>query len=392
MNAGIFIDIIVFFLIVISIARGWQIGWLRQFFSTIGFFGGLFLGAVIQPHIVNLAHTTLSRTVITLLITLGMAFALLSVGEVIGYKLKSKIHLKQLNTVDSFLGSAISLVTILFSIWLCAAILGSLAIPNLQADIDNSVVIRFLNKHLPSAPSIISDIGSLIDPNGFPKVFIGGEPAPNNNYSAPAPAAMQTAVNQDAPSVVKIEGTGCGGIVEGSGFVVRPGLVATNAHVVAGIAHPYIYDANGTHSSTVIWFDPNLDFAILRTTNLAGKPLPIYPNLVNNGIGGAVLGYPGGGPFSASTAAVLNEFQATGRNIYGTGTTTRSVYELKANVIPGNSGGPLIMQNGEVDGVVFAESTTYSQVGYALTSNQIGQAINQAQSQNRVHSTGNCAE
>lgn len=392
MNAGLFINIIIILLIVVSIGRGWQIGWVRQFFSTVGFFGGLFLGAAIQPSIVNLAHTTLSRTILTLTITLGMAFLFLSIGEVVGYKLKAKIHLKQLHIIDNFLGSILSLATILFSVWLCAAILGSLAIPNLQADIENSSIIRFLNSHLPSSPSVISDIGSLIDPNGFPEVFIGGEPAPNSNYSLPTPAAMQAAVKQDAPSVVKIEGTGCGGIVEGSGFVVRPGLVATNAHVVAGIAHPYIYDANGTHSAKVIWFDPNLDFAVLKTTNLAGSPLTIDPNIVNNGTGGAVLGYPGGGQFTASTAAILNEFQATGRNIYGTGTTSRSVYELKANVIPGNSGGPLIMSNGQVDGVVFAESTTYYHVGYALTSNQIISAINQAQSQNRPRSTGSCAQ
>ncbi len=392
MSAGLFIDIIILVLIAVSLARGWQIGWLRQAFSTIGFFGGLFLGAVIQPSIVNLAHTTLSRTILTLTVTLGMAFLLLSVGEVVGYKLKSKIHIKKLNDADNFLGSLLSLATILFSVWLCAAILSSLAIPTLQAGVNNSTIIRFLDRHLPSAPSIISDIGSLIDPNGFPQVFIGGEPAPNANYSLPSTSVMQTAVRQDAPSVVKIEGSGCGGIVEGSGFVVGKGIVATNAHVVAGIAHPYIYDSNGTHLATVIWFDPNLDFAVLRANNLSGKPLTIDPNIVKNGTGGAILGYPGGGPFAASTAAVLNEFNATGRNIYGSGNTNRSVYELKANVVPGNSGGPLILQNGQVDGVVFAESTTYYQIGYALTSNQIISAISQAQSQNRTYSTGSCAE
>lgn len=392
MGSGIIIDIVIFILIVVSIARGWQIGWLRQFFSTIGFFGGLFLGAIIQPHVVNFAHTTLSRTILTLVITLGMAFFLLTVGEYVGYRLKARIHIKRLNTVDNFLGSVISLVTILFSIWLCAAILGSLAVPELQTAINSSVVIRYMNKHLPSAPVLISDIGSLIDPNGFPEVFVGGEPAPNSNYSLPSATAMQPAVDQDAASVVKIEGVGCGGIVEGSGFVVSNGIVATNAHVIAGIAHPYIYDSNGSHAATVIWFNPNLDFAVLRASNLAGKPLSIDPNIVKNGTGGAVLGYPGGGPFSASTAAVLNEFNATGRNIYNTGNTTRSIYELKANVIPGNSGGPLILQNGEVDGVVFAESTTYSEVGYALTSNQIIASINLAKAQNTVHSTGSCAE
>lgn len=392
MSAGLLIDIVIFILIVVSIARGWEIGWVRQFFSTIGFFGGLFLGAYIQPHIVNYAHTTSSRTILTLVITLGLAFLFLVAGELIGMKLKSKIKLEKLNTVDNFLGSIISFVTILFTIWLFATIIGSLAIPTLQSDINSSNIIKYMNKHLPSAPSIIAHIGSIVDPNGFPKVFVGGEPAPTTNYSLPSAPSMEAAVNKDAASVVKIEGTGCGGIVEGSGFIVSPGIVATNAHVVAGIVHPFIYDSNGTHSAKVIWFDPNLDFAVLQTSGLAGKPLTIDPNTVSNGTGGAVLGYPGGGSFTASTAAVLNEFNATGRNIYNTGSTNRTVYALKAHVIPGNSGGPFIISNGDVNGVVFAESTTYKNVGYALTANQIIPAINQAKSQDTVHSTGSCAE
>ncbi len=392
MSAGDVINLVIFVFIVISIARGWQIGWIRQFFSTAGFFGGLFIGAAIQPSIVNFTHTVLSRTVLTLTITLGIAFCLLTVGEIIGNKLKAKIHIRPLNAIDSILGSVLSLATVLFSVWLCAAMVSSLAVPTIQADVNGSSVVKFLNRHLPSAPSVISEIGSLIDPNGFPEVFVGGEPAPNSNYSLPTATAMQSAVDADDASVVKIESLGCGGIVEGSGFVVAPGIVATNAHVVAGTVHPYVYDSNGQHSATVIWFDPDLDFAVLKTTHLAGKPLTIDSRLVDNGMGGAVLGYPGGGSFSATTAAVLNEFDAIGRNIYGTGNTSRSVYELKARVIPGNSGGPLILQNGQVDGIVFAESTTYTDVGYALTSNQVVSAITHAESQNIIRSTGGCAQ
>ena len=196
----------------------------------------------------------------------------------------------------------------------------------------------------------------------------------------------------DQASVVKIQGLGCGGIVEGSGFIVRPGIVITNAHVVAGISHPYIYDNNGSHSAEVIWFDPNLDLAILKTSNLSGKPLPIDTSIVSNGTGGVVLGYPGGGTFQAKIASVMNEFLATGKNIYGTGKTNRSVYEIQADVIPGNSGGPLVIANGQVIAVVFAQSTTYYHVGYAITANQIIPEINQALNQNSERNTGSCAD
>ena len=111
-----------------------------------------------------------------------------------------------------------------------------------------------------------------------------------------------------------------------------------------------------------------------------------------DGTDGAVLGFPGGGNFDATPAVVLDDFTAAGRNIYDQGNTNRDVYEIKATVIPGNSGGPLINTSGAVIGVVFAESTTYNQVGYALTTPQVLSEIHQAEARNQTVSTGSCAE
>jgi S1-C subfamily serine protease len=83
---------------------------------------------------------------------------------------------------------------------------------------------------------------------------------------------------------------------------------------------------------------------------------------------------------------------ARGRDIYGRGRTDRDVYELQAHIIPGNSGGPLVAKDGTVIGVIFAESTSYENVGYALTTAQVSSAINHAAAQNRPVSTGQCAE
>jgi len=386
------IDIVIIIFAIGALYRGREIGFVRQLCSTIGFFGGLFFGAWLEPHTVVLAHTQTTRVMVTLLTTLGSALILLTIGEYVGVSLKHKVLLKRINAFDNGLGSLVSVASLLFTVWLAAAVIGSLPIPNIQTALRNSHIVSSLDRVLPGAPTVIGSLGHLIDPNGFPQVFIGTEPIPRGDVSLPSLGVMQAAVNHDRASVVKVEGQGCGGIVEGSGFVVGSDLVATNAHVVAGIRHPYVEDANGTHSATVIWFDPNLDFAVLRVNNLAGPSLDIATSHISSGTPAAVLGYPGGGPFAADVAAVLDEFTASGRNIYGRGNTDRDIYEVQANIIPGNSGGPLVAKDGAVIGVVFAESTAYQHVGYALTTSQVTSEIRQAVAQNQVVGTGGCAE
>jgi S1-C subfamily serine protease len=245
---------------------------------------------------------------------------------------------------------------------------------------------------MPPAPTVIAGITELIDPNGFPQVFTGREPAPQTTTVSPSLTGFDAAITKTKASVVKIEGQGCGGIVDGSGFVVGDNLVATNAHVVAGIHRPYVTDANGTHLSRAIWFDPDLDFAILRTNNLAGESLRFDTDIQPTGARAMAMGYPGGGNLDIEAAVVLDRFTAVGRNIYGQGSTARDVYELDARIIPGNSGGPVVTAEGRVIGVVFAQSTTYEHVGYALTAKKVVSEIDSALQRNQIVSTSSCAE
>jgi S1-C subfamily serine protease len=386
------IDILIIIFLISALFRGREIGFVQQLCSTVGFFAGLLLGAALEPYTVRLAHSAMSRTFITLGTTLGCAFILLVLGEYFGATLKHKVQAKRINSADNFLGSMLSVASFLVTVWLGAAILAGIPYPGLQSSIKQSRVISTLTHNLPAAPGIISRFGHLIDPNGFPDVFIGSEPNPPDKINLPPSSALAAAVNKDKASVVKVEGQGCGGIVEGSGFVVGNNLIATNAHVVAGISRPYVQDATGTHSAVPVWFDPNLDFAVLRVSNLAGSPLVVSGSIVSNNTPAAVMGYPGGGGFDAEPASVLDEFTAVGRNIYNSGHTERDVYEIAADIIPGNSGGPLVAEDGTVVGVIFAQSTSYNHVGYALTTTQVRGEINQAAAQNQAVSTGSCAE
>ncbi len=87
---------------------------------------------------------------------------------------------------------------------------------------------------------------------------------------------------------------------------------------------------------------------------------------------------------------MLTELDAVGRNIYGTATTARDVYEIEGIVRPGNSGGPLIEADGTVVGIVFARSTLNGDIGYALTSTDVRAETRQGETLHVPVTTGPC--
>ncbi len=108
----------------------------------------------------------------------------------------------------------------------------------------------------------------------------------------------------------------------------------------------------------MVAFDPSFDLAVLRVSGLTAPVLTLDPGDRRPGHPGAPCSaIPEGGPFTADPAGVMAQFEAEGRDIYGQGLTVRNVYELDAAVRPGNSGGPLVLPDGQVVGVVFSRST-----------------------------------
>jgi S1-C subfamily serine protease len=364
------VDLLIIIVALFALERGYRLGLVTQGLSLVGFFGGLFLGSLVVPWISTLGHDGVGRFFLTLVATLGTAAALSALGELVGLRLRDGAKRLGLDSFDGILGGIFEVAAVLLTAWLVAAPLDNLQLYNIASFTRRSIILQRLTQALPPAPDVIARLEYYIEPNGFPRVFLGAEPSPNLQALPPA-SAIAAAARRDAGAVVKIEGAGCGGIIDGSGFVAASGLVATNAHVVAGIAHPWVIDSRGRHGATVVYFNPNLDFALLRTTNLSAAPLAINAADVPRGTAGAVLGYPGGGPYTAVPAAVSQQRQAIGRNIYNTGLSTRQIYEIQGDVEPGNSGGPLIDTNGTVIGVVFAKSTEYQDIGYTLTSSEV---------------------
>lgn len=383
------LDVVIIVIVLAAIVRGVVKGLLVQLCSWIGVALGLVLGALAAPHVAGLAEGALGKRILTLLSVVGLAFVGGIAGALIGERLSEGAKRLNLGAVDTWLGGVVGGVATLLAIWLLTGSIATVPSANVGPLVQHSAIIQRLDRILPPVPSVTARIGRLLDPLGFPSVFAGIERAPAGPVPAPTSAEVQAAVDLAASSTVRIEGKGCGGLLEGSGFVAADDLVVTNAHVIAGIRRPQVQDGAGTHDATPVVFDPEVDLAVLRVDGLAGPPLALAVEDLPRGTTGAVLGYPRNGPFRADAGAVLDEYRAQGRDIYGSGLVTRTIYELQATVQPGNSGGPFVLRDGRVGGVVFARSVSDDGIGYALTAADVANRVQRAASE--PVGTGACA-
>ncbi|MBL8121353.1 MarP family serine protease [Candidatus Saccharibacteria bacterium] len=384
-------DVVIFFLCIGALLRGYQIGLIRQLSSTVAFVLGLFPGTIASSWVMSHISGP-TQPLAGLSIILAVCFIFMTIGELVAVRLKFAVRNHVVQKIDDSAGALMSVVTLLLGFWLAAALF-TLAPPStIQAQLKNSSILSAVSRKLPPAASILGALNKLVDPNQAPEVFTGREPSPSATYKLPDSTTASAMLNRVRGSVVKIEGLGCGGIVDGSGFVYSPGLVVTNAHVVAGVVSPKVRDERKTYNTSVVLFDPSNDMAVLRATDLAAPSLPLNTAEAEPGSSAYALGFPGGGEYTVSPAVVLESFNALGQDIYGKYRTTRSVYSLQTTVVRGNSGGPVVNDDGQVIGVVFATSTTYNNIGYALTAKQVAGKLALAQQATKAVDTGQCSE
>ena len=388
------VDLIIVLLVAASAAHGFFRGAAIQICSFAGFWGGLALGAVIAPLVTRHVNSDIGKTTTAIVVVFGLAILMGGLGERLGAKIRTSLRVIMLGPLDSTVGAVIGVGSTLLIIWVITAMISIVSIPAISRPLSQSAIVRALVNTLPPAPGVFAGVGKLLAPSGLPQVFAGLEPLPPTPLPTPSTPVVEGAEAAAEESTLKIEGLGCGGIKSGSGFVAAPGLVVTNAHVVAGIDAPYVIDREGRpHRNTrVVVFDPEVDIAVLRVSGLpaSAKVLTLDRSNVPRGTDGAVLGYPGGGDFTAVPAVLLAQIEATGRDIYNQNVTTRSVYEIQAEVLPGNSGGPFVRPTGEVIGVVFSASVYLKNVGFALTGREVGPEIDRAEGQTAPVGTGAC--
>lgn len=371
------VDLLIIVVAAVMAYRWYKIGLIRNLFAVGGLFVGIILGLLIAPVIMSWFKDPIGKFAAVIMTVSITTLAFGTLAEAMGLKLNIKLGSKTAQQINSILGCIASVFFLTLFVWIGSAIIISSPFKSFNNYLQDSAIIQYLNKKLPPTPPIINRIDNLVRPLDFPQVF-AGVPQKLSDPVAPAGSqAVSLAVQNAGKSTIKIEARGCGNAISaGSGFIAGEGLVMTNSHVVAGANDITVIDTTGSYTAEVVYFDPRVDIAILKTPKLSAKALSISANEYQRGQEATILGFPSGGPFYAEPAGITRVLSARGLDIYNQTTITRSVYEFIGNVVQGNSGGPLVLSDGTVIGMIFASAQDNSGYGYALTGRELILALN----------------
>ncbi|MEY2470405.1 MAG: hypothetical protein QOF21_3103 [Actinomycetota bacterium] len=371
------LDLIVVLMVGAAGIGGWRLGFLARVFSWVGLGLGVFLASRLLPTVLNAISSNDAgyRAAVAVLVLLGGAFAGQAVGLMAGLRIHRVLPLGPIRIVDRSVGAVLGAGGVLIGFWLFVLpwLVDLPGWPAQQAH--SSAVAQALDKYAPAPPDRFQALRRLVGDHNFPDVFDKLAPAPE---SGPPPAETGFAAGVQERvilSTVKVEGQACNRVQEGSGFAAAADLVATNAHVVAGVRQPFVIRPDGKRfSATLVFFDSDRDLALLRVSGLNQTPLPIAT--AKPGDRGAVFGHPGGqDPVRVAPARISQEVTARGRDLYDAHRTDRDVFVLASGLHPGDSGAAFTNLDGEVVGVAFAIAPDQPDTAYALSSKELNAAL-----------------
>jgi S1-C subfamily serine protease len=353
---------------------GYRRGFITGVLSLVGFVGGAILGTRVASPIASWL-SSFPRPAVGLVVVFLSASIGQLVASTIGAAIRRRVLWNPLRAVDSVAGALLSIIPVLFIAWLLGRAILRTPYPSLVREVNNSKILTAVDRVIPGTiDDWFDSFWLLVERSGFPVLFGGIGEERLIPVAPPNPAVVSTPqVRADAASIVKVVGIAhsCDESIEGSGFVISPSHVLTNAHVVAGVGQPTVDVPGGrVLLATVVLYDPRTDIAVLYVPGL-DRPVLSFGPAVGPGASAIVAGYPENGPFALDPARVRIMERVTGPDIYSNSQVTREVYALRALVRPGNSGGPMLSPQGLVDGVVFAAATDSSDTGYALTASQV---------------------
>jgi len=349
---------------------GYQHGLIVGALSLVGFVAGALIGSRGGPALLPEGSDSPYAPAIALagaLLVGGLAALSL---EGAGHRLRARLVREDAAEVaDGLAGAALLAGIGLGLVWMFGAVaLNTPGAKELRQEVQRSVILRALNDAFPPSGFLLNTLNR-IDPG---IAITGPSPGvgPPNSRIAGDPE-----VQRAGESVVHVLGTACGLGVSGSGWVAVPGLVVTNAHVIAGEDDTTVTERDGSEQeATPVHYDTTNDLALLRVEDLEGEPLRLVEE-PRDGTSGAVLGYPEDGPFGIQPARLGTTGTVISEDSYGRGPVRRQMTALRGWVRSGDSGGPMVDARGRVLTTVFASTTAGREGGYGVPNEIVAAAL-----------------
>jgi S1-C subfamily serine protease len=394
-----FIDIFIAAAFLIFGWIGFRRGILRTILSIIGLVVGGAAGAIATPSIQSLISNNafgFKPTIGLTSIILGASLGMFLFGVLGSFLRVVLLPLPFMKTMDSLIGFGLAIVAVAS----ISSTLSSAAqvIPNKTVNnlFSQSQLISQIDQYLPARfKDAAQKIQNVITDSPLPEVFKSLVESRITPTQLETDVAIPEIVTKSVASTVRIDGIAesCSAAMVGTGFIVSPERVITNAHVVAGVKEPVItlFNSQTQLGGRVIAIDRKKDIAIIFVPGLTGEKLafigPVTPNEI-----GFVVGYPNGGNLRTMPVSVTSEFESIGTDIDGNGESRRDVIVFGGDVKPGNSGGPLLNDQGQVLGVVFAADAENKNTGYALAPSEVAKLVSETSSVMQAIETGECAK
>jgi S1-C subfamily serine protease len=389
-----FLDILVVLLVIAAAISGFRQGLVTAMFTLVTAIAGAIVAIQLAPLLMGLVDDSTAK------IAIGIACVVAGVGigeiagSTVGKAISERISWRPAQAVDRTLGLFGYACAVLIVIWLIAVPLASVPIPWLSSAIRGSTVLGQVNTVMPSqVQDVSSKLREVFNDSGFPAILDPLAPTPNSSVAPPDPAVASTPeVAAAGESILKVRSVAesCSRRMEGTGFVIGPGKVMTNAHVVAGSDRAGVEVGGKTLDATVVVYDSHRDLAVLDVPDLTAAPLRFATAPAAAGADAIVAGYPLDGPYTLTPARVRSLIELRGPNIYSSETVTREVYTLRSQVRPGNSGGPLLAPDGTVLGVIFGAAIDETDVGFALTAAEVAPVVQAGLADDSAASTEAC--
>ena len=356
-----------------SMVGGYRLGLVIGGTSCVLLLQGLVLATLAVPSVVTFLGGTdpTVRLIIGAFFFVGVGYGAQYLGRMAGTRFRADLNLGAYEPFDRMAGAATAPFVVLLGLWLLVlpALSDVTGAPARLAR--HSAVARIVDALLPDPPDASQALRRLAGPAASPQVFGGLLPSLDTGPPPTATPLSAATVARVTASTVKVEGTACRSVRDGSGFTVARDLVMTNAHVVAGQDDTVVVRPDGTRlPATAVAFDPDADLALLSVPGLGQTPLSIAAGAVGTTV--AVFGHPGGqADVQVSPASIRQRVRAVGRGLYGSALVRRDVYVLAAELAPGDSGAGLVNEDGDVVGVAFAIAPDRDTTAYALTADEL---------------------